>query len=551
MIKRLLFFGVLCVLMALPGLPAQNVSSIVGDTFEETAGSGLAIFTKPPGVTVFIDGVERGQTPFSINTLALGEHTIRLRKSGYRGRRFRVTLSGKSRLSVSIEMEPAAGLVQVNIQRAEGSPADLPLEPIIDGGGGEVGANIFNLPIGLRTIRVRAFGWEEVSQRVFVREHYPARVDIIMKPAVFALTAGTVSRRRFNPKNPGALGINEFRFNVSAPGYARARVRDESGKEVYSRRFDSFTTWSQGGAWNGRDYSGEPLPEGRYIITIQGAGTADNVGLDDAGTFKDIVLETWIDYSLDIFPLTLTGGIPGLLFAPVPAALPAGSFQIEAALFFGSFSAPERSVLQAADKAFSLLPFEAGLRFSPVDRFELSAAFNMNPGFGDGDDAGGESWGFSGSAKYVFLKGSVPLEMAAGISYAWAQSGGEVPLGAGRGGGLYLPMSLNAGMMKVIFSPGLRWPGPDDPIPRLLLSAGALFRWNWLTVGLSLRPELDFSTAGDRAGVSFAEKTRALYGAEIKLYPPPSNLVYTFSGGVWQRGSSTGGFGGIGIGLLY
>jgi hypothetical protein len=546
-----------------PFIPALNVSGIVGDSFEETAGSGLVIRTKPAGVKVFIDGVERGRTPFSSSSLRPGDHNVRLEKDGYKERRFRITLSGKSRLTVSIEMEEALGEVRVNIHRAAESPAELPLHPLIDGGS----SSVLRLPVGFRTIRVRAFGWEEVSRTVYVQEQIPLTVDITLKPAVFKLSGGTVSRRRFNPGNPGGLGAVDFYFEVSAPGRGKISIQDQSGAEVYSALLGPFTDWSQGELWNGRDNFGRPLPEGRYKVIFSGESLSaealrmaqpvqagDSVQPDppDAPAFQpdappgevtvsQIVLETQIDYSIDIYPLASAGGIPGLLFAPVPAALPPGSLQIETALLFGSFSAPERPV---TDKAFSSLPFDAALRFSLINRLELAAAFNMNPGSKDN-----EGYGFSGSAKYVFLSGAgPPLGMAAAFSYAWAAAGGEAPLGIGRGGGLYIPLSLNIDPLTILLSPGMRWPGPDDPIPRLLLSAGTLFRRTWFTAGLSFRQEYDFTDTGD---LSFAQRIRTTLGAELKFYPPPSNVVYSLLGGMWLRNDRAGGFGGIGLGLLF
>ena len=555
---RLPFFGLIFLLVIPPFLWSRNVSDIVGDTFEETAGSGFVIRTYPTGVKVFIDGAERGQTPYSNNSLRPGDYNIRLSKDGYRDRRFRITITGRSRLNISIEMEEILGQVLVRIKRADESPSDLPFQPVIDGGSSNEGRNvisagdgegetfILNLPVGLRTIRLRAFGWEDSVQTVYVRENFPSVVDASLKPAVFSLSGEAVNRRRFNPDNPGDLGKAEFRFEASAPGRARLSILDQNNTEVYSCILGPFDTWFQTVSWNGRDNFDRPLPEGLYRVFISGETVSDDSG--DSGDIRTLALETQIDYSINIYPLALSGGIPGLLFAPVPAALVRGSFQIEVSLFFGSFSAPEKSPLSSPDRAFSTLPFEAALRFFPHGRLELAAAFNVNPAFGS--DTG---FGFYSSAKYLLVRGigSFPLEMAAGISYTWAQSRGEAPLGTGRGGGLYLPLSVDAGPVRILFSPGMRWPGMDDPIPRLLLSAGALYRWRWLTAGLSARTELDFTNTGSRANVSFEQRMRTLCGAEIKIFPPPSSLIFSMAGGAWFKAGRAGPFGGLGLGFIH
>jgi len=76
-----------------------------------------------------------------------------------------VTLSGASRLAVSIEMEEARGQALVTIERESGSPDSLPLEPQILAGSAQESALaagnaiLLSLPVGFRSIRIRAFGW--------------------------------------------------------------------------------------------------------------------------------------------------------------------------------------------------------------------------------------------------------------------------------------------------------------------------------------------------------------------------------------------------------
>ncbi|MDR0623245.1 MAG: PEGA domain-containing protein [Treponema sp.] len=525
-----------------PVLSGQNVSDIAGDTFEEIEGRGLVIRTKPIGARVFIDGLERGESPLAMNNLRSGEYHIRLVKEGYRERRFKVVLSASSRMVVSILLEEAVGQVLFNIQKSAGSlPEDLlPFNPVIFAGGENLAdrltaAGTAELPVGYRTIQVRAFGWEDVTRTIYVREGKVQVVDITLSPAPFALTQGAVSRARFNPGNAGSLGLTEFRFEVSAPGRGTITITDREGETVYTAGLGPFRTWSQKAVWNGRGPDGNPLPEGIYRVLVE---TESLSGDDSAPVSRTLTLQTEIDSSINIYPLSLHGGMAGLLFAPAPGVLPRGSFQIEAGLFFGKTAPGER--------AFSSLPFDAAVRFSPLDRLEITAVLNSLPKFG-----GPAVWGVSGSAKWVFLHGQrgFPPDFAAGLSYAWEEERGAAPFGAGPGLGLHFPLSWRRAPFTLLFSPGIRWPVQDDLIPRLLLSGGLLFQGPWFTAGLSLRPEFDFSAAsgaGNGDGPVFL-----LTGGEFKLYPPPSNLVFTLSGGAWLTGSAAGGFGGVGVGIIY
>lgn len=523
-------------------LAGQNISDIAGDTVEEIGGQGLVIRTKPAGARVFIDGLERGQTPLTLDKLQRGEYHIRLVKEGYQERRFQVTLSASSRLLVSVELKESAGQVQLRLSRAEGSPGPevLPFNPVISADGGislypgPEETPVLNLPVGRRTIRVRAFGWEDAVKTVLVQEDWTVTAEFTLKPAAYTLGNGSVSRRRFNPANSGSLGRTEFRFEVSAPGSGVLTVKDTGGRPVYEVPLGPFQTWSQSVVWDGRNSTGERLPEGVYQVQIE---TEALPWGDAPPRSQTINLETVIDDSANIYPLSLQGLIPGLLFAPVPAALPSGSFQIETGLFFGKTAPGER--------AFSTLPFDVGIRFSPLTRLELTAVLNVLPDFGNA-----APWGLAGSAKWVFFpeNGGLPLNIAAGLSYAWELENGTAPLSAGSGLGFYVPLSWRPHRsLSVLFSPGMRIPIPGDPVPRLLLSGGLLFRGSWFIWGFSIRPELNFSPAADRGG----NAAHLFMGGELKLYPPPSNLVFSLSGGAWFAGSEAGGFGGVSIGFIY
>jgi len=535
-------FAILIFLFLFPALlKARDVNDIAEDNFQEAGGRGLAIRTNPPGADVFIDGVRRGVTPLVLDNLEAGEHHIRLTKEGYKERRFNVTLRSNSRLEVSIVMEEERGLVLVTVYRARESNELVPFNPQITAGAlGETQGPVFlssgektvlSLPVGLRTIRARAFGWEDASVTVLVRENFTASADIYMEPAVFRLERGSQNRRRFNPANSGNLGVSEFRFEVSAPGEGIFTVRDKNGTTVYEKRLDRFDTWFQSVTWNGRDSGNNPLGEGFYTAVIE-AHPLPEYSTGSAQT-EVISFESEINYSLNIFPVSLSGGTPGLVFAPLPQTLPSGSFQIEGGFLFGSFRENEA-------RAFSGLPFEIGFRFSPLNRLEISAVFNANPLFDNMANSAG--WGISGSVKYNFIETS-PVSLSAAVSYAWANENGEAPLSPGKGLSFYTPFSLELENFLLVFSPGVFWHGPESPTPALLLPAGIFYRGGWISSGLSLRPEIYFTDS--------KERTRFLAGLEVRLFPPPSNLVFSLQAGIWNQGGQTGGYGGLGIGIIY
>jgi hypothetical protein len=343
-----------------------------------------------------------------------------------------------------------------------------------------------------------------------------------MKPAAFRIGNETQSRKRFNPMNSNNLGVNEFRFEVSAPGSGTITISDKKGTVVYSRQLSQFNTWVQSISWNGRDANGNPLPEGNYTVVISVSQNPTEI--------KQLKMESEINYSLDIYPVSLAGGIPGLVFTPLPGTLPAGSFQISADVLFGYFQ------LKSADEeTFTGFPFGIGIRSSVINNLEASAFFNINP------RAKSAGWGVTGSLKYNFLSIS-PFTLSAGVSYAWASENGENPLSPGKGVCLFIPAELELSIFSIIFSPGIFWKGPEGLIPDLLLGVGILYLGSWFNTGLSMRTEFGFR---DNFSVKF------LSGAQARFYPSPSNFVISAQAGLWTQSSRVGGYGGIGIGIIY
>jgi hypothetical protein len=536
-----LIFLFLVFLFFLPNLSAA--SDIVGDNFEEISGRGLVIRTNPPGVRVFIDGVDRGLTPVTLENTGFGEHQIRLTREGYRERRFNVTLSNNSRLVVSIEMEELRGIALVSVHKAGGSPDNLPFNPqIFSSALDETVSGIslshdntvlLNLPVGYHTIRSRAFGWEDTAVTILVNENVNAAVNIFMRPALFRIENGTQSRRRFNPANPNNLGNTEYRFHVSAPGTGAITILNRNGSVVFSRQLNYFDTWVQNVSWNGRDSYGNPLPDGIYTVLIEASPISEFI--QGPAQTVQLTMETEINHAINIFPLSLRGGISGLTFTPMPSVLPPGSFQVEAGVLYGRFNISSSDM---EDGIFSGFPFGFGIRVATFNRLEAAAGFNINPLINNST-----GWGLSGSLKYNIPQNNLPVDLAIGASYSWSNKNGEDPLSPGSGIGLYMPFSLELEMFSVIFSPSVFWRGPDGIVPSILLSAGILHHSSsWINTGLSLRSEFDFWEDS---------RPKFLAGLEGRFYPPPSYLFFLVQAGLWTHNSLIGGYAGLGIGVIY
>lgn len=518
-----------------------------GDALEEVAGNGLAIQSNPAGAAVYIDGIERGTTPLGIYTLKPGEYRVWLKKDGYVERRVRITLHEGSRLLLTLDMEAARGRLLIRLNPAPGAPLELQaaLRPEISVDGTPVSGLELNLPAGYRTIRVRAFGWQEELKTLYVAENETRQVEFTLLPAEFKISKGTISRPRFNPGNSGALGTTGVGFEVSAPGTGRITIINSQGEPVWERDIPPFQTWSQGICWDGRAPNGGVLPDGAYQARIEG----ESMPRDKALPVREYMeLAIVIDSRIVIRPLSLASGIPGLLYAPVPDPLPQGAFQIEGALLFGQ--AP------MAEKSWAVLPFSAGFRAAPLEGLEFAAALNVQTNL-----EGGVLSAAGGSLKWRFLKGrgAFPPDMGAGLAYAWVERGPATPFGMDTGIKLFIPGALRLGrFFSLLLSPAILWTGsqgyPAGPIPRLHISSGIQASHAFMTGGVSLRSEFRFGDTAGPEGIAGNWPPWAgplLLGAELKIFPPPSNFVVSLFGGGWFFDGAAGLYGGAGIGLIY
>ncbi|GHV85860.1 hypothetical protein AGMMS50230_14680 [Spirochaetia bacterium] len=577
------------------------------DEYNEIAGSGFFIDSVPSGAKVFIDGVERGTTPYSVPSVRTGEYNIRVSKEGYVDRRFKVVVRRNSRVEITVDLEETRGQLLLEISRDPAAPASLPFEPEIIADGTRIYETRVKLPVGRRNITVTAFGWETLNQNVYIGEGSVQTLQFIMKSAVFTLSGAGIRKKRFNPRSAGALGSADLSFEVNGPGRGLLEVLDQRGRVVYSQALGPFLTRSQRAAWNGSGGSGGsegaegaggsegaegnssvPVPDGMYTVRISAwgdnpdpvtvaastanssAASAVSTGTNGETQRRQAEFAVLVDSSIEIRPLTLSAVSPGLFFAPSPEVLPAFSYQIEGMLLAGK---------PLMKEAWESLPYAAGIRFSFMDNLEAALAFNSSPGFKGSkgnrgsfgnrgssleDSRGAAEWGIGGSLKWVFRKpnsgGTLGgLGMAAELAYGWYTSGPYSPFGMGAGPALRLPLSYRLRdteggkklpSLDLFLSPLVLWAGegsyPKSAIPRFGIEGGALLVYRSISAGLSLR--WDYAP-GTETGSTISGSGPVVSALEFKFFP--SNFVISLLGGFWHWKDTTGGFFGAGFGIIY
>lgn len=74
---------------------------------ERSFGS-IAIPSTPPGATVLIDGVVRGETPCKVTDLSVGQHSVVLKKNGFQNTEFYVIVRPGSCDEISVSLNHAS-----------------------------------------------------------------------------------------------------------------------------------------------------------------------------------------------------------------------------------------------------------------------------------------------------------------------------------------------------------------------------------------------------------------------------------------------------------
>jgi len=528
------------------------------DTYNEISGSGLFINSVPSTAKVFIDGVERGLTPYNLASIREGQYQIRITKEGYEDRSFTITIRRDSRVEVSMDLKETRGQLLLELRTDPSAPASLSFDPriMIDGtqinAGSQINETPLSLPSGWRNITVEAFGFERISKSVFVGEGTVETLEIILSPAAFTLSNPSLRRKRFNPQDAGTSGTAAISFRVSAPGAGLLEVLDSEGLAVYSAALGPFTTWQQHLLWNGRTNDGSIVDDGNYTIRIS--------AWDHNETEKHTAdLAVLVDSSMEIRPLAIGSSVSGLLLAASPETLPTLSFQIEGSLLAGK---------PLLSDAWEGLPFAVAFRFSPLDDLELAAAFSSYPRFHADTE-----WGAGASLKWRFRKplpgtGVGPLGAALALSYGWASSGPYTPLGMGTGAALRLPLSYriyqgantegtqsgSGASLDLLLSPLILWAGeqgyPDSMIPRLGVEGGFLFTYRSIAVGLSCRWDYQIGTENSDADAGLGLGPGPLVSA-LELKWIPSNFYVSFWGSYWYWENTPGAFFGLSIGVVY
>lgn len=508
----------------------ESSGSFFGALVSEDEDSGLRIKSEPSGAHVYLDNRYMGITPLTIDDIDPGQYTITIKKYGYYSESVWIRYSGDYE-SYYFDLDEITGFLRVQTDPPE---AEIRYDSVW------VPANrMHELAVGSRTIRVRAFGYEETSRQVQIDERLVTELSVTLESARFDITALRSNRSSFNPRNAGLLGSARIQFRVSTYGRGRAEILDSQGKTVFSLDLGRFDTWQQGFQWDGRGSDGAPLPDGSYTVRIEGTG--DHAGEQD---MAEVVL--LIDSSIVLRFRSLWSGSAGLLYAPSPEILPAGSLQVSSlALAHASGS---------GDDAVVRVPVNLGLRagIGPRNLFELDASVGGIVGYSH--DTVSLPWFVSAAFKASLLRpaGTFGLSSCAQAKLTYQNTHTDT-LANFTGLSVGLPGGVHLGPVSLVFSPEMifSWEavGTDPPPP-------AAYGWLYSRFGLLL--DLSAFSVGTSVSLRSLRFDQGL-GIDLPfqsaleahwLIPGTQLIVSASVAGDFAASDDFYLFGGVGLGIL-
>lgn len=281
---------------------------------DELKAGPLILESLPMGVTVFVQGVNRGQTPLKLDSLPPGKLTLEFSSRGYRSLKTEITLESGRTYTLKIFLERSRGFLDMEVP----SPARLFLEgqiltPLKD--------HFYELPTGKGSYILSVFGFEEERLEIQVEENQVLKLKPVLRPAPFRIKHLGLWPQVFNPENPGALGRLTAQVEVTAPGTVTLTLRSSDKAVVQTWELGPFTTWTQTVVLTAL---AEGLPDGNYTLEASGG---------------EVSLSRSFRKSADhlLSPMTPTHPAEGTLKFLGAPVLPAGAFWLASQAYANPF----------------------------------------------------------------------------------------------------------------------------------------------------------------------------------------------------------------------
>ena len=238
--------------------------------------AALEVKSNVSGASIYLDGTYMGTTPATLKDLEPGLHTVKLSKTHYETESDTVELTGGYISTSDFYLEKISGFLTVNTD---------PYDASVSLNGKEISKNRYELDEGVYSIRIKAFGYEELEDTVRIERNRILTVDEILDRAQFRISSFIASAREFNPSNKKISNSIRFSWNVNAPASGWIEIKDEYG-DVLCTLEANISSSSGGITWSGL-IGGIPISDGNYTATLKAEGESRSVSFRVNSEIKD------------------------------------------------------------------------------------------------------------------------------------------------------------------------------------------------------------------------------------------------------------------------
>ncbi len=296
-------------------LTSNNPDASLSTRAQEGRRVELTVESTPSGAEVSLNGRPRGLTPLRLSNLSPGIAVVEVAASGYETTQLRLRLQGGQAVDLSVDLPRETGTLRIDVQPQDAEVSLSELHP-------EAGVP-FSLPTGEYLLRVRRFGYLEQAIPVEIVPGALTHLRVVLEAAPFAVDLRETRDR-------GRLALR-----ATAPGSALMIVRDSRGREVLRRRLSLEAPET-------RVLLPEEIPPGDYQVTLRARSVPGDAVYVAS---REVTVST-----ARTAPLGPWTGEPGLLYTPLPSAVPPG----EPAVGTGWAYVPDSQGIDAPASAFSL-----------------------------------------------------------------------------------------------------------------------------------------------------------------------------------------------------
>ncbi len=385
------FMCTLCLLLSTAWIQATDepVPDIKTESMDLAGNSALLVRSNTKEADIWLDMSFKGSVPVDMNGLKPGKYSLLLQKDGYYDCTIILTLAANTRTTIWVDLLLKTGFIKLSTNVGHAF-LQYKNERYDEG--------LIELPAGRQRVSIRAFGYEDHEEEVFVPLRSTYEMSVILEKALFAASGFSVSSDDFNPRNSGLKGQASFAFSVTAPGFAHLSIRDGAGLLVYEERFGPFDTWEQETSWDGKDMEALQVPDGLYSLALSvepgpGIETQKDLLTFDGSIRVDSTMIQVPRGMAAVLPgpsLGYGGFVPGINSAQVSGGLLATATGSEVPLFRAVMGASV-SLRDSLDASINLQLgtepgdgiFRAGLRYGlrPSGYFSFGAAVNGTVAF--------------------------------------------------------------------------------------------------------------------------------------------------------------------------